>query len=124
MSSGFNFGDNTEPMQGEGMQGGEMQGEAPSPEELSFDDAERQHYRNLAGQARNNPFFVQCDEEIFELNDDGSERVHGKKDKPENKEAPEGELADEQVATDGDSEEEQGPEEDGDTYTDIDDEDF
>ena len=39
-------------------------------------EEEANHQRKLNEAARNSPFFVNCDEEIFELNDDGSTRVH------------------------------------------------
>ena len=53
----------------------------PSSASSSFDydawlEEEANHQRKLNEAARNSPFFVNCDEEIFELNDDGSTRVH------------------------------------------------
>jgi hypothetical protein len=50
--------------------------EQPTEQELSFDEQEARHQDKLSELARNSPFFVNCDEELFELNDDGSVRVH------------------------------------------------
>lgn len=51
-------------------------------EELSFDEQEERHQQKLSELARNSPFFVNCDEDVFELNDDGSARVHLKQESP------------------------------------------
>ena len=88
-----------------------------TPEDSDSDEAwvaaERRYQDSFSELARNSDYFVQCDEETFPLNDDGSERVHGKEEPKEE------EALEEETLEDGDFED---PESvgDEDTYEEVD----
>lgn len=91
----------------------ELEFEPETSLEESFDEEQARHQAKLNELARNSPYFVQCDEETFPLNDDGSERMHGR---DEVKQESEPAAGDEEMQLDPASDE-MSEEGDEDTYT-------
>jgi hypothetical protein len=60
----------------DGSESNQAEPKSPGFDYDAWQQEEINHQSKMSEAARNSPFFVQCDEEIFELNDDGSTRVH------------------------------------------------